>query len=158
MFNKQFHKRFWNKVQKSSPNECWLWTAGKNKRGQGFFRVNYNKRKMDMAYRVSWMIEHKTIIPHGMEIMHSCDNPSCVNPKHLAIGTHAENMRDMMGKGRHRTDNKKGEEHYSAKLSEADIKNIRASKLSQTALAKQYGVSQHCIWCIVRRKSWTHIS
>ena len=81
--------RFWNKVNKT--DTCWLWTASKTHQGYGYFRLD---GRMQKAHRVSYKIL-KGQIPNKMMILHSCHNPSCVNPEHLRIGTNQENMRDM---------------------------------------------------------------
>lgn len=81
-------------VDASNPDACWEWTGYRNNRGYG---------KIDRAYahRTSYEV-HVGPIPDGMEVMHSCDNPPCINPRHLSLGTHLDNMRDMARKGRSR--------------------------------------------------------
>ena len=88
-------ERFWAKVDKSG--DCWLWTASKTKEGYGYFRFDGAMRK---AHRMSWLLTNGEI-PEGMLVCHTCDNPSCVNPKHLWLGTNRDNMDDMNAKGRH---------------------------------------------------------
>lgn len=92
-------ERFWPKVARRSDSECWLWIGAKTKRGYGTlsFRVN-GQRKRLLAHRASVMVSGRTI-PAGLEVMHTCDVPGCVNPTHLQIATHAENMRDAFAKG-----------------------------------------------------------
>lgn len=87
--------RFWRKVNKTET--CWLWTGYIEKRGYGRFGYNY---KTIEAHRMSWIIANGEI-PEGMIICHECDNPSCVNPDHLFLGTHKDNTWDMVDKGRH---------------------------------------------------------
>lgn len=91
--------RFWRKVQVGSPDECWEWIGGKDTNGYGTFRVNRPGLNMDRAHTFSFRI-HFGEIAKGNEIMHSCDNRTCVNPKHLSQGTHADNMKDASVKGR----------------------------------------------------------
>lgn len=88
-------QRFWNKVEKT--DGCWLWTASKNRQGYGYFRFD---GKMMKAHRMAWLLVHGEI-PEGMLVCHTCDNPSCVNPEHLWLGTNQDNQNDMNAKGRH---------------------------------------------------------
>ena len=87
-------KRFWDKVDKSG--DCWMWTASVRGHGYGAF---FYKGKVQRANRVSWELENGPI-PSGMVIMHTCDNPLCVNPRHLSAGTQKENVQDSISKGR----------------------------------------------------------
>lgn len=157
MFNKQFKKRFWDKVKIGSKKECWLWTASTNKRGQGQFRVHYG-RQMDVTSRVSWMIHSEKWIPKGLWVLHHCDNPSCVNPDHLWLGTPKDNTQDMLKKGRHRTRSPKGENQWNAVLTEKDIEWIRVSRLSQQEIANSLGISQAHVSRIKLRQSWKHVN
>lgn len=89
-------QRFWSKVAiTDNPDDCWLWTAG-TVTGYGSFGF---QGRMRIASRVAWEITNSEI-PAGMKVLHTCDNPLCVNPKHLFLGTQLDNMRDMVRKGR----------------------------------------------------------
>jgi len=144
--------RFWSKVVKGSRNECWLWKAGRVQ-GYGAFWYKVGPAR---AHQVSWELTNKRAIPKGLIIMHSCDTPLCVNPKHLILGTHQQNISDRDQKGRQRTTH--GTEHPLAKLNDDDVRFIRASPLGQRKLAAQYGVSQSLIHRIRARLSWAHVA
>ena len=90
--------RFWNKVDRRSFSECWPWTASLDSRGYGHI---WWEGKLRTASRVSWMI-NKGPVPPGRHVLHRCDNLICVNPNHLFVGSHEDNMADMAQKGRRR--------------------------------------------------------
>lgn len=88
-------RRFLNKINKT--DACWIWIGGRNRSGYGRFVV-WNKNSQ-LAHRFSWTL-HKGLIMSGLDVLHKCDNPPCVNPEHLFLGTQADNNRDMRAKGR----------------------------------------------------------
>lgn len=90
--------RFWSKIDRSGgPAACWPWIAGHNRDGYGSFRVDDHT---ELAHRVAWA-EANGPVPDGMDVLHTCDNPPCCNPRHLFLGTAADNARDSVAKGRH---------------------------------------------------------
>lgn len=93
----------------------------------------------------------------GAVVRHKCDNPACVNPEHLELGTHKDNTQDMMKRGRNKYWHRQGSKIQTAVLTELDVLAIRASSKTQVQLAKQYGVTQANISAIVSRKTWKHI-
>ena len=100
-FDDKFKQRFWSKVCIGAPDDCWEWITCKDKYGYGriAYTVSYKNKKVLTTHRVSWMLANGDI-PEGMCICHTCDNPSCVNPNHLWLGTQKENVNDMVAKGR----------------------------------------------------------
>lgn len=141
-------------------NECWVWKGAKNRKGYGVIRL---RDKNMLAHRVAW-IKSKYDIPNGLYVLHKCDNPSCVNPNHLFLGTPKDNMDDKMKKGRE----VKGENHGGSKLTEENVKEIRnlytkgrpgqVNEFSLRKLAKRYGVNSHTIFNIVNNNTWKDIS
>lgn len=132
-------------------NRCWYWTGALNGRGYGNLRVS---GKCRYAHRVSKELYHGPVPPE-LDVLHSCDTPHCVNPEHLTIGTHAENMADMVRKGRVVTHH--GSEHKNAKLTEEQVRSIRIDARAQVAIAQDFGVSFGLISNIKARRVWRHV-
>lgn len=148
----KIHNRFWSKVNKGDEDQCWVWNAGCNPKGYGNFWVN---GKTVTASCYAYTLTYGTITPH-MNVLHSCDNPPCCNPKHLFLGTHKDNAVDREHK--HRCNRDKGDDHTNAKLTWHDIDIIRNKhafgELSQTELARTFNVSVQLINKIVHNKVW----
>lgn len=149
--------RFWRYVEKTE--SCWNW-VGKSKNRQGYGQIQSGGKGTPhkLAHRLSYEI-HKGAIPDGLVVMHSCDNPSCVNPDHLSVGTHSQNTKDAFARGLATSvpPHKFGESHGAAKLKESDVYEIRASKESSTILVARYGVSKSAINRIRQRVTWSHL-
>lgn len=147
-------ERFWSRVDISE--SCWEWTAVTNGSGYGQIR---NGGKNIYAHRYSYSLAYGDI-PDGMFVCHHCDNPGCVRPSHLFLGTHVDNMQDSVAKGRARQPYWQGEDHPMSTLIEDDVHEIRrlhSRGITQTLLAKMWGVGQPHISSIVLRKLWAHI-
>lgn len=141
-------------------DECWIWTgpkAGKKPTEQyGCIWIGGRRWK---THRLAFHFFVRPIAA-GEHILHRCDNPSCVNPRHLFAGTHQDNVTDCIQKGRALKE--RGEDRYNARLKESDIRSIRAAYIPRLvgvrALASRFGVSPSMIFAIVRRKRWKHVS
>lgn len=149
--------RFWSKVDKRLPDECWPWNGALSSTGYGAITISGVKFK---SHRVAFSILNGPI-PSGLCVCHHCDNPPCVNPKHLFIGTIADNNADMCAKGRNNYGNLSfGEAHGSAKLTETDVVEIRRQhEAGETnrKIAEEFSVSDVCVSYAARRKTWKHV-
>ena len=147
---KTLRERFDAKHAPEPDKGCWLWNAARCSGGYGTIK---HHGKVVTAHRVAYEV-YRGPIPDGMHVCHKCDNRICVNPDHLFLGTHADNMADMSKKNRQA----RGADNGSAKLTEIDVRAIRAeNSKSQSELGKDYGVSQSYISKIKRRESWKHV-
>lgn len=134
--------------------ECWLWVGFKDPNGYG--RLNIAGIPM-LASRLSYQL-HFGDIPDGKYVCHKCDNPSCVNPEHLFLGTQRDNVADMISKGRARKRGMPGTEHPASKLDEDAVREIRRSDQTDAELAERFQVSRPTIHAVRKRKTWTHIT
>lgn len=128
---------------------CWLWTGYPQAEGYGKMRL---EGRLQWAHRAAWRL-FVGPVPTGLDVLHHCDNPPCVNPAHLFIGTHRDNMADARQKGRF----PRGSAHWRARLTEDDVKVIRASSESHRVLAARYGVSDATIGRVRSRRNWAHV-
>ncbi len=130
---------------------CWFWLGSLQPNGYG--RITNGKHNRLLAHRVSYMIFNGNI-PEGLLIRHTCDTPSCVNPRHLVIGTQTDNLHDMVVRSR----------HGMAKLTSEDVKNIKWNLENKKSpklvgkLANKYNVSIYAIYDIKRKKSWAWLT
>jgi hypothetical protein len=147
-------KRFWSKINKDTESGCYEWKGNLDKNEYGRFKVNYKDVR---AHRFSYELHHGEI-PEGMLVLHSCDNPKCVNPNHLSIGTHKENMLDRNNKNRQYKP--KGSLHHNSKLTEEKVLIIKSKLISgekEVDIAKEFNVSKRTIEHIKSGYSWSHV-
>jgi hypothetical protein len=144
-------QRFWLNVNKTG--KCWEWTGYRDPHGYG--RLNIDGTPI-LAHRISWQIHNGPITPY-LHILHKCDNPKCVRPKHLFLGNQASNNADMKAKGRHNPGVSRGEDHGCSKLTAEQALEIRASKEKGKVLAERYGISLTNVYDIKNGKIWRHL-
>lgn len=181
-------KRFCSKIDKTPGHgpkgDCWIWTSRCSKKGYGLFQY-VHRQNWYSAHRLSYFM-HYDIDPGELGTLHHCDNPPCVNPSHLFLGTNADNTADCVRKGRqakgeklrlavlpfikrgnessarrHPERLKHGEQHYQAKVTAQQVKEIRsryiAGRITHRALSLEYGVTHQVIGQMINRKTWKHV-
>ena len=146
--------RFFSKVAKieTPMADCWLWTASVDSVGYGRIGVNGRVCK---AHRVSYEMQNGPI-PDGMLVLHRCDNPRCVNPAHLFLGTARDNTQDASRKGRL----SRGERHHSSKLTRRSVLAIRAAFEAgspKREIARRFGVTPPAIRAVLSGRWWRHV-
>lgn len=150
-------ERFLKYVKKTK--DCWVWTGAKAGTGKNAYgHLSVRKGRARRAHMISWEL-YRGPISEGLCVCHKCDNPACVNPNHLFLGTRSDNAVDMYQKGR--GPNNRGENNGRAKLSPKQVIEIReryaTGEIYQAELAKEYGVTQAVVQKLIRRKIWKHI-
>jgi hypothetical protein len=158
-------ERFLKKVDKNGPvpqhmphlGRCWNWLASKRGAGYGQIQPGGKGRSPLTASRAAWDIFNGPI-PEGLGVLHRCDNPACVNPAHLFLGTQITNMQDCSSKGRAKGPTGTGENSVSHKLTDTVVDEMRSlhPALSQRAIARRFGVCQRTVTCVVNRLRWNH--
>ena len=139
---------FWAGFYKEPNTGCWIWERGIDHHGYG--GINIARGKMVKAHRFSWEL-HNGPIPPGLNVLHKCDTRPCVNPDHLYLGSQADNLADAKRKGR----TAKGVRNGSARLTEAQVREIRASTEPARIVAERYGIHREHAAQIRRRRAWS---
>ena len=131
---------------------CWEWVGGKDQDGYGIFSGEHLGQKFTRSHRWSFAFHNNQSIPAGSSVCHSCDNPSCVNPAHLWLGTTKENQQDKWSKGRGGI--RKMEESQHAKITNEQALAILADPRPHSRIAADYGIAAGTVGDIKSRKSW----
>lgn len=150
----EYERRFWARIARTeNDDECWEWTGCKDRAGYG--SVRWENVQMT-AHRAVYTILYGNIAK-GLVVRHSCDNRPCCNPKHLSLGTTADNVRDKIERGRQ----KHGEQLRNSKLTESNLKEAvrlyATGDYSQRKLADMFGVRQSTIWEALNKKKWKRV-
>jgi hypothetical protein len=144
--------RFWPKVDKRGPDECWGWKASTHLFGYGKFYVGLHpdgRKNLVDAHRFAWELHHGRRIPGGKLVMHTCDNPQCTNPAHLVLGTVPKNNADKQMKGR-----------AAKSLTVQDVAEIRRRRAAGekiVPLGKEFGITHAMVSHVCTRRSWGHV-
>ena len=145
-------ERFWEKVDVRRADECWIRLASTKQGGYG--KITSGDGRILLAHRVSLHLTNGSV-PKGMVVCHHCDNPGCVNPTHLILGTQADNIRDMHAKGRGNPP--RGCQHPNARLTDDIVADIRADLRNHRQLAREYGIGKSTVGMIKAGVKWNHV-
>lgn len=144
-------ERFWAKVDRRGPDECWPWLASRDQHGYGQISIGNGKKRLIKAHRAAWIVSVGGL-SEGACVLHRCDNPQCVNVAHLFLGTMKDNSVDMAVKGRWNNGKKK--------LTVADVTEIRRRRASGEPLspiARDFGIGNTGVSMIALRRTWKHV-
>lgn len=147
-------KNFWDKVDKTDPNGCWLWVGGVRSKKYPYGSVKLNKKSY-LAHRVSWELSNGPI-PKDLCLLHNCDISLCVNPDHLRLGTHKENTIDMVSRNRQA----KGELSGNSKLNKQqiiEIRKLRKTDMKIKDIAKQFNICTRTVWYVTLGGGWNSV-
>lgn len=143
---------FWTQIKRGNNDECWNWEGASNREGYGRFRWN---GKPKLAHRISYLLHHGED-PYPLDVLHHCDNPKCVNPNHLFLGTDKDNVRDMIEKGRNNP--VFGERSPRATLSNDEVLDIKKHiTIFTTLLSEKFSVNRMVITNILRERAWVKV-
>lgn len=144
---------FFRKLPQGAESECWEWPHGLTTGGYAILVHHYERQ---YVHRLSYEY-HVGPIPAGLFVCHRCDNRRCCNPNHLFLGTAADNNADMVEKGRHRPNPRRGTSHRLAKLDDEKVRYIRSSTKTGRSLAEELGVAETLISRVRKRQCWPHV-
>ena len=147
--------RFHAKVSPEALTGCWIWTGAVKELGYGVIGLGTREQGTAKAHRVAYTL-YKGQIPSGMNVLHDCDNPSCVNPSHLYAGTLSDNMIDCVKRKRQYKPDNRGEKSTTRKLSVEQVNVIRSKQKTGRAYAAEFGVSKSTVFAIWRGVNWKH--
>lgn len=143
------HVRFWAKVDRRGPNDCWPWVGNSWTYGYGSFGLPGRRGGKIQSNRMAWILENGEI-PEGMVVRHKCHNRACCNPKHLELGARADNVEDMWKRAA-------SAPRGNARISEDDVREIRRKEQSRKELADRFGVTVAHIKAIQLRRCWKRV-
>lgn|SRR6266850_556922 len=156
---KSIAQRLNERVVKLQGNSCWLWQGFVEKSGYPRISIGLRHGRNLRANRVAWQLKYGKI-PEGKLVLHSCDNKRCVRPSHLFLGTHQDNMDDMVKKGRSLKMDETFARRFPCKLSVEKAKEIRtlhSTGVQQKTLAEKFSVSRALVCAIVHNKVWQEV-
>lgn len=147
-------ERFWPKVDKCGDDECWPWMGALFMNGYGAFspKASVTFRAHKLAYELT-----HGVVPEGLLLRHTCDNPSCCNPNHLLTGTHKDNAKDRMERGRCKKTSRKGW-HMLKPEDVRCIRELREEGMPRIHLAQWFGITEHAISGIHHRRTYKHVA
>lgn len=150
-------ERFRQSGYRETANGCHEWVRAKHAKGYGSFWTGAARGCVGV-HIIAWELANGRRVPKGLEVRHSCDNRACINPAHLQVGTHQDNIDDCTRRRRHRY----GKSNPRARLTEAEVVKIRnefaLGTTSVAALARRYGISPTGMMDVVKRKTWRHVA
>jgi hypothetical protein len=147
--------RFHSKVAPEALTGCWIWIGAVKELGYGVIGLGTREQGTAKAHRVAYQL-YKGQIPDGLNVLHECDNPSCVNPAHLYAGTLSDNMRDCVKRKRLVTPNNRGERSTTRVLTKSQVDIIRTKQKTGRAYAADFGVSKSTVFAIWRNVNWKY--
>ena len=148
-----------DEIHPTLKTRCLSWTASRFHNGYG--RLYFARGKVWATHRLAWLFANGEI-PDGLDVLHKCDNPGCVNVEHLFLGTQFDNMKDCAAKGRntaqlHPERRPRGSANGASKLSESDVMAMRGSSEPNRVWAKRLGIRASSVWRIRQRQNWNHL-